>query len=177
MVEQRSLAKKYAIAFLNVYTDAFSLKDYQQLLSMLPTIKKHHQLLVLLSVPTLSPTEKKECLATFLTAMVAPTLLHKLAYLLLEQQRIELLTDVCQQLIYEYQKRNLLMPFTITSPVSLTHDQIDLLTTFLSKKTHTTITHTNTIDKKLIAGIRMQSDAFLWEYSIEQQLRMLKKNI
>lgn len=176
MTIPRDVAKKYAIAFLNVYGDSFLLSDYHDLIKATQYIKKNYSLLVLLSVPTLSKLQKKECLEKFLTAAQAPTLLNQLANLLLEQQRIELFGAVCEQLISEYQERNNIMPFTIKSSESLNNDQIALLTAYLAKRTGNTISYSTIIDKKLIAGIRMQSDAFLWEYSIEQQLRTLRKN-
>ncbi len=177
MTIPRDVAKKYAVAFLNVYGNSFSLSDYQQLIKTAKYIKKHYSLLVLLSVPTLSRVQKKECLEKFLAAAQAPSLLEKLAHLLLEQQRIEFLSAVCEQLMYEYQERKKIMPFIIKSSEPLKNDQIALLTKFLAKKTGNTIPYTTEIDKKLIAGIRMQSDAFLWEHSIEQQLRTLNKTI
>lgn len=176
MTIQRSVAKKYATAFLNVYNDSFSLQDYQQLIKTTEYIKKHYSLLVLLSVPTLSRLQKKECLEKFLAVAQAPSLLERLAHLLLEQQRIESLGAVCEQLLYEYQERKKIMPFILKSSEPLKNDQIALLIAFLAKKTGNTISYTTATDKKLIAGIRMQSDAFLWEHSIEQQLRTLRKN-
>ncbi len=176
MTIPRDVAKKYAIAFLNVHGNSFSLSDYHALIKATQYIKKNYFLLVLLSVPTLSKFQKQECLEKFLTAAQAPSLLGHLAHLLLEQQRIELFGAVCEQLINEYQERNNIMPFTIKSSEPLKNDQIALLTAFLAKKTGNTISYSTSIDKKLIAGIRMQSDAFLWEHSIEQQLRALRKN-
>ncbi len=170
------LAKKYATAFLNVFSNSFTNQDYDDLIKALPYIQKHHSLLVLLMVPALSPAQKKQCLEHFLATAQIPASLTPIVHLLFEDQRIELLADVCNNIIELYQERHGIMPFSIKSAQALSNNQLDSVKKYLAAKTGRSIIATTTIDKELIAGIRAQSSTFLLEYSLAQQLRALKNN-
>lgn len=170
------LARKYATAFLKVFSRAFTDKDYNDLMKALPYIQKRHSLLVLLMVPALSPAQKKQCLENFLVTAKIPSSVTPLAQLLLDHHRIELLADICNKIIELYQEQQSIMPFTIESAHALSDDQIDRLNNYLARKTGNSIKTTPMINKELIAGIRAQSGTFLLEYSLAQQLRALKNN-
>lgn len=172
---QRGVAKKYATAFLNVFGDQILLQDYHALLFTVDFLKKHYTALTLLSVPTISRAQKIYCIEKLFAHTQAPSLLLRVAKLLVEHQRIELLPLVCECIVQLYEKRNHIMPVTLTSFPALEAEQVKKIVNFLAEKTGQYITYTAHVDKKLIAGVRMQSGSFLWEYSIAQQLRVLKR--
>ena len=170
------LARKYATAFLKVFSHAFTDKDYTDLTKALAYLQKWRSILVLLTVPAISPAQKKNCLATFLVTAQVPSSVTPLAQLLLDHHRIELLADVCATIIELYQEQHHIMPFTIKSTHALSDEHLDRLNNYLAQKTGNSIIATPMIDKELIAGLRAQSTLFLLEYSLAQQLRALKNN-
>ena len=89
--------------------------DYEQLLKTAPYAKKQYSLLVLLSAPTLSASQKKACLKKFLETAQAPTVLTHLAQLLLDEHRIELLPEVFRAIIIQYEEKQGIVPFIIQS--------------------------------------------------------------
>jgi F0F1-type ATP synthase delta subunit len=48
---------------------------------------------------------------------------------------------------------------------------------YFEKKSNLRSTVRQHVDPSLIAGVRLQSDYFLWEHSIAKQLRDLKRNV
>ena len=78
----------------------------------------------MLPVPTISRAQKVYCLEKLFAQTQAPLLLLRLAKLLVEHQRIELLPQVCECIVQLYEKRNHIMPFTLTSFPALSPEQI-----------------------------------------------------
>ena len=170
------LAKKYAVAFLHVFSKAFTADDYNALQKSIAYVQQKHDLLVLLAVPALTLEQKKQCVKKLLREAQMPEVITPLVDLLLEHQRLELLAPVCTFIKELYQEQKNIMPCTIKSSHLLSDDHLATLKQYLTKKTGNTILATPIIDRTLIAGIRAQSSAFLWEYSLAQQLRTLKNN-
>jgi ATP synthase F1 delta subunit len=171
------LAKKYAVAFLNLTIDSISQDDYYNLKTAAEYCKKNYTFFFLLNTPTIPITTKKTTLVTLLQQLNIPQSLQSLVELILKHQRVFLLPAIFEQLVRVYEQRKKIVPFTFYSSHTLDKNQCEILRTFLTKKTNCHITYKQSQSKKLIAGIRMQSDFFLWEYSVAKQLRALRKTI
>ena len=63
--------------------------------------------------------------------------------------------------------------FTITSAQELTQNQRTEVEQFLTQGTSKEVIPTYKLNKDLIAGLRMQSNAHLWEHSLKKYLRTL----
>ena len=95
--------------------------------------------------------------------------------ILIHAKRGSLFT-ICLKHIWLLAQNNLsFISFNIKSSHKLTQEQIDSLKTFLTEKTGKKIIYQTHVDKKLITGIRLQSDELLWEQSIKKQLRSLNQ--
>lgn len=101
----------------------------------------------------------------------------RLVKLLATHKRIFLIHDVLKQLCEEYKLRNKITSFVISSSHDLKAEELSEITQFLVRLTNHEIMSDYKIDKSLIAGIRLQSNTGIWEYSIRKQLAQMQQLI
>jgi F-type H+-transporting ATPase subunit delta len=171
------LAKKYAQAFLNLYIQSLSYDDYTTFKTAAEALKNNHSFFSLLNIPTLSLKQKTDALFAVLESLHISSSLNPLIKLIIKHQRIFLIPELFEALVQIYEQRKKIIPFTIMCSHTLQPQSLETLKKFLSKKTDAHITYNFVVNKKLIAGIRMRSDLFLWEYSVAKQLRTIRKCI
>jgi len=174
MMESRFfLAKRYAQAFLNLF--ALQYGHIEKINAAISYFADHAELFSLLKVPLLDPRLKINALEDCLISRFGlPSEFKQLIELLVKQKRSYLIADVLKQVIQMYQSRQGIELFTISSCPELGQLQEKRITDFLNDKTHHTIMCHMKLDKDLIAGIRMQSNEHLWEYSVKQQLARIQ---
>lgn len=171
------LAKKYATAFLNIYLSKISLDDYHAIKSAADYFAHHYCFFFLLNTPTIPTTTKRTTLIKLFDELRLPSALQPLIELILKHHRLFLIPALFKQLTMVYENRKKIIPFTFFSSHVLTKKELETLSTFLEKKINRTVMYKQVYNKKLIAGVRMQSDIFLWEYSIAKQLKALRNII
>jgi F-type H+-transporting ATPase subunit delta len=165
------LAKKYAVAFLNVFGQTISYDDFEQICLLGDFFQNHKQALFFFGLPHIPMEEKIRSLVSVIERYSLPLSLKRLFILLIEDGRSLLLQEVMNQICEEYQQRHGLQTFSISSSHELTKEEREEIKKMLEHITNNKVRYTFTIDKKLIAGLRLQSSTVLWEYSIEKQLR------
>lgn len=168
------IAKKYAQAFLNVYADQMTYDDFFNVCSAAEFFSENKKLLFFLSWPVVATTTKEEALYKILAQCKLSGPFKKLVAILVLHKRTFLIKDVLKQLCILYKKSNNIAAFTISSSHRLHDEEIKMLQEFLANITKHAIIYTYSIDKDLIAGIRLQSETFLWEHSIRKQLASIQ---
>jgi F0F1-type ATP synthase delta subunit len=133
------LAKKYATAFLNLYLDTISLDDYYTLKTAADFFKENYKFFFLLSTPTISISEKQNCLDSLVKQLSIPHSLTKLIELVLKHQRLFLLPAIFKQLVLGYAQRKKIAQFLFFSSPMLNTTQLEIVRNFLAKKTNHTI--------------------------------------
>jgi len=171
------VAKKYAQAFLNLYIEKISYSDYCSLKAAARSLKNNGAFFSLLNIPTIALIQKRSSLYAILKELQVPEVLNTVIELIIQHQRIFLIPALLNALVRGYEERKKIISFTISSSHALPTNNLELLKKFLTKKTNAHIIYRYEINKKLIAGIRMQSDLFLWEYSVAKQLKTISKCI
>jgi len=170
-IQARKIARNYAKAFLNYIGDVLTPSHCEILKTALSSFKQYPEAITLLKIPTISSKLKKEKLLFWFNALKLPVDITKLLDVLVQHQRLFLFSEVMEQLCSEYYERNNIVEFCIRSTVLLKQEQVDSIHAFLEHKIGKHIRSTSMLEKKLIAGVRFQSDTFLWEYSLRQRLR------
>ncbi len=163
------VAKKYAQAFLNVYADELSLDDFKRI-CVAAGMLRDKRIAFFLRLSAIDAETKRAALYEFLQTTQIHPLCKKLVDLLLEDNRSFLIHPVLVYLCVFYKKRKGVAQFTIASSHPLKQEELEILQQFLVKLIGCYIIYSSKIDKKLIAGIRLQSNEFLWEHSIRKQL-------
>lgn len=176
-IQSHTIARKYAIAFLNYIGTSLAAGHSQILKKAVYDFERHTDYITLLKVPTIFNTTKKKGLLAWFRALEIPLDITKLLDVLIEHQRLFLFPVVLQELCDESDIRNNVEEFSLQATVALDKDQIDSIVTFLEHKTGKHIRITQILNKNLIAGIRLQSDIHVWEYSLRQRLREIAKSV
>ena len=175
-INQALLARKYAVAFVNVFGSHIPPEK-------IPAIKKAIQLLLakknlpfFLHLPYLDEKRKYNALADIIFNQAGlPEVFQQLIELLLAHKRSEIFTLVLRS-IYELLKvQKNIQHFIITSSAPLDQKELADITSFLAHTTKATISYETAIDQDMIAGLRLQSRSYFWEHSVQKYLKDIKQ--
>ena len=177
-ISQSPVARKYAQAYLNVFGDQHTFQDFCSLWRACQFLSEHHSLLFYLSLPMIQEVDKKRFIDIFFEKFHLFDSLKQLFYLLLKNKHIFLTIDVLQDIYSLYKIKNNISELQISSSSDLSEEKIEEIKSFfikLSGLSHVVVRYS--VNPSLIAGIRLQSETYLWEYSIARQLNKLKQEL
>lgn len=167
------LARKYAQAYLNLFGDQLSEKDYQKLQTLSEFIEAHRQTVFFLGLQSIAAEDKEKIIFKLVDQYNLPISLKKLISALIKNNRAALIGKTLAQICELYRKNNRIMLFQISSSCPLEEKYLHVINKFLTDKTGLTIISKSEVKKDLIAGLRLQSNMYLWEYSIKKQINRL----
>ena len=176
-VEESLIAKKYALAFLNVYFQELSAEYSKKLTALKKFVKQNKIFYATLILPALPLTTKQNLLKKILNALGLGNPTFILIFVLLNHGRIELLEKVLTQILFNYKKGLNVQHFTINSSHNLTASEKQKLIKFTNNLSPTKTEINFELAPQLISGIKIKSETLLWERSIAKQLRNIKKSI
>ena len=177
-ISQSPVARKYAQAYLNIFGDQHSFQDFCSLWRASQFLSEHHSLLFYLSLPMIQEVDKKRFIDLFFEKFHLFDSLKQLFYLLLKNKHIFLAIDVLQDIYSLYKIQHKISELKISSSSDLSEEKIEEIKKFfihVSGLDHVVV-HCS-INQSLIAGIRLQSETYLWEYSIARQLNKIKQEL
>jgi len=169
------LARRYAKAFNNVFSVNLSLTDVENIAQAADYLALRRRTRFFLRLPVIDVSIKKQVLDLVCKRFSLPLSVEKIIDLLLIHKRSYLLHYVFFYLVELYYAHHAIEIFTITSSHQLSQASSEVIKNFLARRTGSTVIYTNKIDQKLIAGIRLESKSFLWEYSIRKHLRRVRQ--
>jgi F-type H+-transporting ATPase subunit delta len=175
--ETMKIAKKYAQAFWDLAYASYDEHDFKKTLLLHEFLKSHRDVLFFFSVP-LVPGEviDKGCDYLFKDFATA-SLLHRLMRLLIEHKRSFLLPGVLLYIAEQYKHDCGMISFSIISSHAIDKEAEQKIVRFIKRHVNKHIIYALSIDPELIAGLRLQSNSLLWEYSLRKQLRALKREL
>jgi ATP synthase F1 delta subunit len=174
-IQTYALARKYAKAFLNYRGDVLTPSSCERIKKALAEFQQYPAYSSVLKIPTIADKIKQETLLAWFKTLNIPIDITSLLKLLAVHQRLFLFPFILQQLCAEYYARNNIETFSIQSTIPLQQEHIDTIHAFLEYKTGKRVQSTQKIHAPLLAGVRLQSENFLWEYSVRQRLRNIAK--
>lgn len=169
-----SVAKKYAQAFLNIYFSSLTNADVLRIEAAQKFLRDHQRTLFFLQLPQFTYSVRLSMVEDLMGYFGLPLSSATLFLLLIESNRAFLIPDVLLCITSLYKERNNSMDFIVTSAHELDESQKEKIKKFLQVGSGKNSMCTYLRDKKLIAGIRMQSVGYMWEYSVRKQLLCLK---
>ncbi|MBD3231849.1 hypothetical protein GF322_04270 [Candidatus Dependentiae bacterium] len=176
-VTKNIIAKKYAVAFLNLFFDQITEVYINRLFRLKDFLKKNKLFYIYLRIPTISYLVKQKALNRLAQYFEFNKPLKRLMFLLLDQGRIDILDKVIEKIIIVYRQKKNIEMFKIFSSHEIAELEKKHVIKFIKHIAKGDIITKFMIDKKLIAGLRIQSNTFLWERSIAKQLRDVKRSI
>lgn len=170
------VAKRYAKALLNLYYILLNQRCFTSMLNLEAFFKKNKQLIVYLTIPTLSDEVKIDVMEKIFQRLGTCKTIMRLVRALLRHRRIELLVDVIRNIICEYRIRRNMMEFKVISSHHLSDEQQKSIINFLHAKTDASITAHFEVDPELLCGLRIQGKTFLWERSLSKCLKSVERS-
>lgn len=168
------VAKKYAKAFIRVFGSAISWADVAHIEEAHKFLSLHRRTLFFLQLPQFNNVIRRSMIEDLIGYFSLPHHFFSLFLLLLSHNRSFLIPRVLFFVIDLYKKANNIVSFVITSSHVLDEKKRERMRYFLSNSTGASVICSYTVDKWLIAGIRMKSVDHMWEYSVRKQLSCLR---
>jgi ATP synthase F1 delta subunit len=169
----RNISQKYAKAFMALFPKSVTFADIGKIKIAQQFLQKHKQALLFLQLPQFNHTTKKSMIADLISHFSLPEQLSAIMLLLVKHNRSFYIPDVlfCINQLYKQQTNSMI--FSFKSAHTLGEQQIDTIKRFLEKLVHKNIIAEPSLDRSLIAGLRLQSNEYLWEYSVRKHLQSL----
>lgn len=165
---------RYAQAFLNRFQRDITVHNVAALENVVRFLQENRSVIALAKIPGLLASQQQMLMKQCLDRFALYPLLNPLVTLLIAHKRISYITEIIRVIIARYKRQQGITEFTIASSHLLDGDSQASIVHFLEKQTGNQIQGSFVLDTGLIAGIRMRSEEFLWEYSIAKQLRQIK---
>jgi F-type H+-transporting ATPase subunit delta len=179
MVDQseRTIAQRYAQALLHVYGDQITADDIEHIDAAATFLAGNNRALFFLRLIGIEQSIKERCLQLICERFHLGVYCHAIMKLLLADKRTFLVFPVFQAIVSLYRQRQGILAFTMMSSHQLTSSEEHALHAFLARSTGKKIIYTRVINAQLIAGVRLQSDTWLWQYSIRNRLAQVKESL
>jgi|SaaInlStandDraft_4_1057021.scaffolds.fasta_scaffold19948_2 F-type H+-transporting ATPase subunit delta len=173
-VIENTIAKKYAIAFLNLFEKKLTIGCLKSFESFSRFLDANKLFSATLSIPSISLKNKIATLEIICTKQNINPLITKIIILLLRNKRIEILDKVIKSILFFHKKRLQVQKFIISTSHTLDEKEKEEISFFIKRTINDTVKTTFIIDKHLISGVRIKSDGLLWERSIAKRLRSIR---
>lgn len=167
------LAHKYASAYVTTLGTSLTRAEYERLRAFGSFIKKYDRSLVILSVPVIADYEKRLALERLSELYELPVSINALWALLITHKRVLLVPLCVEEIGILFEQQHNIQRFVVASSHELDVKSLALIKDYLEHFTGKTVIEEVVLDKRLIAGIRLQSDDYIWEHSVRKQLRTL----
>ncbi|MBP9764760.1 F0F1 ATP synthase subunit delta [Candidatus Babeliales bacterium] len=174
---QSIVAKKYAQAYVQEYGHLLTIQDIDAFKLVIAFLKKHHNFMSLISLLSSQLQQRHELIDTMIEHFKIPVMIARLADVLSDHKRLPLFSLVLQDICCLYVQKNNMLEVTIYSSQELSENEYKKFEQFFEKLAGKKIISNVVVDETLIAGIRMQSDVLLWEYSIAARIRQLSQRM
>jgi ATP synthase F1 delta subunit len=169
----RNIACKYARAFLAVFPKACTLSNLHSIKTAHHFLRHHKNALFFLNLPQFNDERKKSLIADLVAYCSLPDAFTNLFFLLINHNRPFYVPEVLACIIEQYKKQTNSVEFSLESSHSLHGDDIETMKHFLQKILQKNIIATSSVNTSLIAGIRLHSNEYVWEYSVRKQINAL----
>ncbi|MBP6892400.1 F0F1 ATP synthase subunit delta [Candidatus Babeliales bacterium] len=174
---QSSIAKQYAKAYMAEYGSLLQPLDIKSVQSIIRFFRRHHNFMSLINLLVESNKTENVVLDELFEQFALPQNLKKLIDVLIVHKRLILFAQVLQDICCLYFQINNILELTIMTAMPLENHELEKFENFFKKLSGKTTLSNVVHDSSLIAGVRMQSDLFLWEYSIAARLRSLHQKM
>lgn len=171
----RNISQKYAKAFMATFPKTITLPLIGKMNIAQKFLQTHKQVLLFLQLPQLNQERKKSMVADLISYFALPEQLSAIILLLIKHNRSFYIPDVLFCISQLYKKQTNSVIFSLKSAYPLSEQHIQTIKLFLEKLMHKNVITEPSLDTSLIAGVRLQSSEYLWEYSIRKQLQTLRE--
>eukprot|EP01156_Anaeramoeba_ignava_P011279 Anaeramoba_ignava/a482576_7.p1 GENE.a482576_7~~a482576_7.p1 ORF type:complete len:172 (+),score=19.21 a482576_7:464-979(+) len=126
-----------------------------------------------LNHPKIKKQDKKE----IINKVVQNSILKHFVYVLIDNNRVELLTECLTEYSKIVDHQNQVMKVTVYSGKELTVSDLNKLKNNLAMKHNRTVNISNIIDHTIIGGLRIEYEGMILDETINNHLNKLKNNL
>jgi len=177
IILESKLAKKYAVAFLNVYGETCLPQHRSSIITFTKFVAGHKIFQMVLSLPSLTFEKKREVIKVVMNKLDLPGCIEKLILLLLKHKRIDLIASVLEKILQLNKARAKEHHFSITTSHTLEKKEQDAMVEFIKHSIDRKVVASFDLDPSLISGIRIKGSGYLLERSIAKQLETIDQKI
>lgn len=174
---QSLVAKQYAKAYIAQNGASLSMQDIEHIKLAIAFFRKNHNFMSLASLLVETEGSNHVLIKELFEHFSLHQTLKKMVDVLLHRKHLVLFAQVLQDICCLYVLKNNILEVTVRSAAPLDSAQVEQFEKFFTKLSGKRIISNVVLDESLIAGVRMQSDLFLWEYSIAGRLRNLRQKL
>ncbi len=174
---QSIIAKQYAKAYIAEFGLVLQLNDMTQIKSAIHFFKRHSNFIPLVNILVMDQSSTQNIIQDMVNHFRLHESVQKLIHVLIKHKRLLFFAQVLQDVYCLYFLKNNILEVTVITAEVLDQEELEKFELFFSKLAEKKIISTVVLDKSLIAGVCMQSDLFLWEYSIANRLKKLHQNM
>ena len=175
IVSIESLSKRYAQAFISVHEKFLNEAVINVLGDFMRFLHKHNWCLTYLSLSSFSREKKHAFIVTLTKHFKLDKPFGVLIETLITHGRIDFLPLIIKHIISQYYKEHNIVKCSVTSSHELSEQEQVIIKNFLIAALpgkHAQLTFAQ--DSKLIVGIRLKGETFLWERSVYKMLQQMK---
>jgi|GEM_PF-1200448 len=169
-IAKYDLTRKYAVAFMRIFAQHInhSIADICNIVGFLK-IKK--QTLSEFSMLVSQKKNSDQLVTQFLEYVHLPNYFFSLVQLLIKHDRFNLFVGILEMIGVMIREQNNMQEIFIYSAYPLSTEHIEKIENFMLHLRKKSISHiTCVVHSDLIAGIRIESNGFIWEHSVRKQL-------
>jgi len=172
-IKSGRIATKYAQAFFNLYGQQLHEQDFWIIKNVIMFLAKNKTVLIYFNTSNLS--ERQKIKQIFLTYFRLHSNFGSLLILLQKHQRLELLSDILQEILEIFLIKSKQIFFKLSSYPVLLPDQTKKIINYLKQATGHDILYEILENPNLIAGLKVQSTQLLYSDSIEHRLQKIHR--
>lgn len=165
------LSFRYAKAYTEVFAQTLSQSDISYFNQAADFFGARRPLSFFLETSLICFEKKQIKLKKIIILNKLPDSFLELCNLLIVHKRVNLITNICLDVVSLLKKKYNLSECSIKSADALSAVMREKINFFLHTKTGKNFIFDYHIDSSLIAGVRCQSEQFLWENSLQKKLR------
>jgi ATP synthase F1 delta subunit len=178
VIVDEMMARKYAVAFCNVYGDQLTHDFIHHLRAFASVIALRRGILVYLMLKTLSHDQKEAMIERLMQHYSLSIPFRHLVVMLYRHRRLALLSLIIRKITKIYWKRHSVELVTVTTSHALQDEQKRRIVAFVQQCAQVKAIKADfSVVPDLISGIRIKGDAWIWERSIRAVLRDVKRDM
>lgn len=173
--ENSILARKYAIAFMEVVDGQFDDTEFTRVEELKNFLRVNKTILFFLNLSLINRKDVVAALDLLYKNFKTHEICKRLTLLLVKQRRALILPDILHHIGDVYKIRTNSVFFDVTTSQAVDKEGLRAMISFIERKTSKRVLYEHAVDKNLIAGVKLQSDTLAWEYSVKRRLEELNK--
>ena len=170
----KDLAKKYAQAFMAIFSKVIVLSDLKKIEVAQKFLQTHKRTLFFLQLPQFDQERRQSMVADLVDYFSLPTTFADIILLLIKHNRSFYIPEVLSWILTLYKEQIGIVEFSVKTAINIDEMQMGTMEQFLERMIGKKIKGALSLDSSLIAGVRLQSDNYLWEYSVRKQIRSVQ---